>query len=41
MTRLLAWEHTLIDVPPRFPGPRNQRDLAGCHLLTRAEIDAL
>ena len=28
-------------MPPRFPGPRNQRDVAGRHYLTKAEINAL
>ncbi len=28
-------------VPPRFPGPRDQRDVAGRHYLTKAEINAL
>jgi hypothetical protein len=36
-----AWEQELIDVPPRFPKPRHQRDIAGRHYLTRAEINAL
>ena len=31
----------LIDVPPWFPGPRDQRDAAGRHYLTKAEINAL
>ena len=36
-----AWEQELIDAPPRFPGPRDQRDVAGRHYLTKAEINAL
>ena len=36
-----AWEHDLIDAPPRFPKPRPQRDVAGRHFLTKAEINAL
>jgi hypothetical protein len=36
-----AWEQELIDVPLRFPGPREQRDVAGRHYLTKAEINAL
>lgn len=36
-----AWEQELIEAPPRFPKPREQRDLAGRHYLTKAEINAL
>lgn len=36
-----AWEQELIDTPPRFPRPRPQRDVAGRHYLTKAEINAL
>ena len=36
-----AWEQELIDAPPRFPTPRDQRDVAGRHYLTKAEINAL
>ena len=36
-----AWEQELIDAPPRFPKPRAQRDVAGRHYLTKAEINAL
>jgi hypothetical protein len=36
-----AWEQELIDAPPRFPKPRDQRDVAGRHYLTKAEINAL
>ncbi len=36
-----AWEQELIDAPPRFPTPREQRDVAGRHYLTKAEINAL
>ena len=36
-----AWEQELIDTPPRFPKPRDQRDVAGRHYLTKAEINAL
>src|SRR6266545_8019633 len=35
-----AWEQELIDAPPRFPRPRHQRDVAGRHYLTKAEINA-
>ena len=36
-----AWEQELIEAPPRFPKPRQQRDVAGRHYLTKAEINAL
>ena len=36
-----AWEQELIDAPPRFPTPRDQRDVAGRHYLTKPEINAL
>lgn len=36
-----AWEQELIDSPPRFPRPRPQRDVAGRHYLTKAELNAL
>lgn len=36
-----AWEQDLIEVPPRFPKPRPQRDVAGRHYLAKAEINAL
>jgi hypothetical protein len=36
-----AWEQDLIEAPPRFPKPRTQRDVAGRHYLTKAEINAL
>lgn len=36
-----AWEQDLIEVPPRFPKPRFQRDVAGRHYLTKAELNAL
>ncbi len=36
-----AWEHDLIESLPRFPKPRPQRDVAGRHYLTKAEINAL
>ena len=36
-----AWEQELIDSPPRFPKPRDQRDVAGRHYLTKAEINAV
>jgi hypothetical protein len=37
----LAWEQELLDSPPRFPQPRPQRDVAGRHYLTKAELNAL
>lgn len=36
-----AWEQDLIGTLPRFPKPREQRDVAGRHYLTKAEINAL
>src|SRR4051812_5781340 len=36
-----AWEQELIDAPPRFPKPREQRDVAGRDYLTQAEGNAL
>ncbi len=36
-----AWEHDLIEQPPRFPKARPQRSVAGRHYLTKAEINAL
>jgi hypothetical protein len=36
-----AWEQELIGSPPRFPAPRDQRDIAGRHYLTKPEINAL
>jgi hypothetical protein len=36
-----AWEQDLIASPPRFPRPRPQRDVAGRHYLTKAEMNAL
>jgi hypothetical protein len=35
-----AWEQELIDTPPRFPTPREQRDVAGRHYLTKTEINS-
>lgn len=35
-----AWDQELIETPPRFPKPRPQRDVAGRHYLTKAEINA-
>jgi hypothetical protein len=36
-----AWEQDLIEAAPRFPKPRLQRDVAGRHYLTKAEINSL
>lgn len=36
-----AWEQEMIEVPPRFPKARHQREIAGRHYLTKAEINAL
>ena len=36
-----AWDQELIEAPPRFPKPRQQRDVAGRHYLTKAETNAL
>jgi integrase len=36
-----AWEQDLVETLPRFPKPREQRDAAGRHYLTKAEINAL
>jgi site-specific recombinase XerD len=40
---ILYWalEQESIDTLPRFPAPRDQRDVAGRHYLTKAEINAL
>src|ERR1700724_1319022 len=35
-----AWEQEMMDTPPRFPNPREQRDVAGRHYLTKSEINA-
>ena len=36
-----AWDQELIDALPRFPKRRAQRDVAGRHYLTKAEINAI
>jgi hypothetical protein len=36
-----AWDQELIQSLPHFPKPRDQRDVAGRHYLTKAEINAL
>jgi integrase len=36
-----AWEQDLVDVLPRFPKLKPQRDVAGRHYLTKPEINSL
>ena len=36
-----CWEHDLLETLPRFPKPKEQRDVAGRHYLTKAELNAL
>jgi hypothetical protein len=36
-----AWDQDLLDSLPRFPKPKEQRDVAGRHYLTKAELNAL
>jgi hypothetical protein len=36
-----AWDQEIIDSAPRFPKPKEQRDVAGRHYLTKPEINAL
>ena len=36
-----AWDQELIEALPRFPKPKPQRNVAGRHYLTKAEINAL
>lgn len=36
-----AWETDLIDSLSRFPRPREQREVAGRHYLTKSELNAL
>jgi hypothetical protein len=36
-----SWEQDIIDSPPRFPQPRPQRDAAGRHYFSKAEINSL
>jgi hypothetical protein len=36
-----AWEQELIETPPRFPKPRDYREIAGRHYLTKEEINSL
>jgi integrase len=43
MHAVISWarENDLIDAMPTFPKPKLQRDVAGRHYLTKAEINAL
>ena len=36
-----AWEQDIVDALPRFPKQKPQRDVAGRHYLTKAEINSL
>ncbi|MCA9190990.1 MAG: phage integrase N-terminal SAM-like domain-containing protein [Planctomycetales bacterium] len=36
-----AWEQDYIDKLPRFPKPKQQRDVAGRHYLTKPDLNAL
>lgn len=36
-----AWEQDMLESLPRFPKPRPQRDVAGRHYLTKAELNSL
>ena len=36
-----AWEHDLVETLPRFPRHKPQRNVAGKHYLTKAELNAL
>ena len=36
-----AWEHDFVENLPRFPKPKPQRDVAGRHYLTKADLNAL
>ena len=38
---LWAWEQDIVEALPRFPKHKPQRDVAGRHYLTKAEINAL
>ena len=35
-----AWEHEFVAKLPRFPSPKPQRDVAGRHYLTKADLNA-
>ncbi len=36
-----AWEHDFLENLPRLPKPKPQRDVAGRHYLTKADLNAL
>ncbi len=36
-----SWDQDLIETLPRFPKPKQQRDVAGRHYLNKSEINAL
>ena len=36
-----AWEQDYVEKLPRFPKPKPQRDVAGRHYLTKADLNAL
>ena len=36
-----AWEQDYVEKLPRFPKPKQQRDVAGRHYLTKADLNAL
>ena len=36
-----AWEQDYLEKLPRFPNPKPQRDVAGRHYLTKADLNAL
>ena len=36
-----AWEQDFIEKLPRFPKPKQQRDVAGRHYLTKSDLNAL
>ncbi len=36
-----AWEQDFLEKLPRFPKPKPQRDVAGRHYLTKADLNAL
>ncbi|WP_160149663.1 site-specific integrase [Roseiconus lacunae] len=36
-----AWEQDFIEKLPRFPRPKQQRDVAGRHYLTKSDLNAL
>jgi hypothetical protein len=36
-----AWENDLVETLPRFPKPKPQRDVAGRHYLTKADLNSI